>query len=472
MRLLAGVVVLVISALLPAARADSSLALTEELKLLDVWIETQVASRSQPGLSIGVVYGGELLWSKSYGYADAEGNKPASADTLYRIASISKTFTATAILQLRDSGKLALTDPVSKHLPWFEIDTPYERPVTIWHLLTHTSGLPREPTGFNWTELSVPSREEMIDGIGDQQPVFEPEAEWKYSNLGFALLGEIVAAVSGQSWEEYVQANILDPLGMASTTTTPSRSEPGLATGFQRRSLGEPRATRPWMDMRAARPAGNLASNIEDMARYLAFQLSDSDDVLSAATRVEMHRVHWVIDSWKRGWGLGFQVARKDSFTLVQHGGSLPGHRSNIGFAPAYDLGVVVLTNSGDGSPMLYRDMALDLLVPLLRKGTVVDVAGADPSLARYAGRYSNAWSDVTVLEYRGALAIVEHGNGSPAQSLVKLRPYGEHAFRAVPTGLHFTLTGEVLRFEFDDNGEVARLAASFGSWQRVPPGE
>ena len=153
------------------------------LTVLDSWIAAMVAQREQPGLSIGVVYDQDLIWAKGYGYADLERRVPATPGTIYRIASNSKLFTATAIMQLRDAGKLRLDDPVSERLPWFSIKKTYDGgpPVTIRHLITHTSGLPRELSGVNWSDLTFPGREELRpprsrDGLRarDRMEIFQP----------------------------------------------------------------------------------------------------------------------------------------------------------------------------------------------------------------------------------------------------------------------------------------------------------
>ena len=156
------------------------------IAVLDAWVAATVASREQPGLSLGIVYDQDLIWAKGYGFSDLARKVPATPSTVYRIASISKLFTTTAILQLRDAGKLQLDDPVAKYLPWFKIKNahPDGPAITIRHLLTHTSGLPREAAGVNWSDLTMPKREEMIRRIGEQETVFPAETEWKYSNFG------------------------------------------------------------------------------------------------------------------------------------------------------------------------------------------------------------------------------------------------------------------------------------------------
>ena len=126
------------------------------LKVLDAWIAATAATREQPGLSVGIVHDQDLIWAKGYGFADLQKKIPATPATLYRIASISKLFTSTAIMQLRDSDKLQLDDRVSKHLSWFKLRHTHPGPeITIRHLITHTSGLPREAGGTNWSDLDL-----------------------------------------------------------------------------------------------------------------------------------------------------------------------------------------------------------------------------------------------------------------------------------------------------------------------------
>jgi len=190
------------------------------LKILEAWIESQMAYRQQPGLSIGIVHDQQLIWSKGYGYSDPEKKKQATPKTLYRIASISKLFTSTAIVQLRDAGKLLLDDPIIHYLTWFRIRHPFpDLPtITIRHLLTHSSGLPREAAFPYWTDFQFPTREQVKRSLTEQEIAFPPETQWKYSNLALALVGEIIAEVSGEPYAEYIHRHILEPLEMRSTS--------------------------------------------------------------------------------------------------------------------------------------------------------------------------------------------------------------------------------------------------------------
>src|SRR5256714_7743641 len=228
------------------------------IRLLEGGIESQMEYRGLPGLSLGIVYDQELVWARGFGLADVEQGRAAAPETLYRIASISKLFTATAIMQLRDAGKLRLDDPVNDRLPWFSIKQTYDGgpAITLRQLITHTSGLPRELSGVNWSDLTFPAREELRRVLPGQEMVSAPEMEWRYSNLAVSLAGEVVSQVSGEPWPQYVERHVLQPLGMAATRTVPARDTPGLAIGYGRRVPGRARAVEPFVDIGAEAPAG------------------------------------------------------------------------------------------------------------------------------------------------------------------------------------------------------------------------
>ena len=183
-------------------------------RLFSAWLEGQILNRHLPGIAVGVVADQELIWSAGFGFADTGKKMPMTPQTKFRMASHSKLFTATAIMQLREQGKLRLDDPVSKYLPWFQVKTAdAEDPqITIEELLTHSSGLPRE-AGSHWTTFDFPTTEQLRGLMADRQAPFSPEVRWKYSNLAYSIAGLVIEAVSGQKWADYVQQNIYTPLG-------------------------------------------------------------------------------------------------------------------------------------------------------------------------------------------------------------------------------------------------------------------
>ncbi|MCY3831856.1 MAG: serine hydrolase, partial [Chloroflexi bacterium] len=195
--------------------------LAAAIDLYDSWIRFTMHRKLQPGLALGIVYDGELLWGQGYGDADVEAKTKVTLDTRFRIASISKTFTAVAILQLRDAGELSLDDPVARYLDWFDLQFEGAPPITIRNLLTHTSGLPRDSHNPMWTECEAPDWDEFVEALKTRPPTRPPYQKFAYSNVGYSLLGGIIEQVSGDSWASYLQANIVDPLGMSDTRPVP-----------------------------------------------------------------------------------------------------------------------------------------------------------------------------------------------------------------------------------------------------------
>jgi CubicO group peptidase (beta-lactamase class C family) len=441
---------------------------TTNIALFSAWVEATMAYRGQPGLSVGVVYDQELVWSRGYGYANVADQRPADASTIYRIASITKLFTSTAVMQLRDAGLLQLDDPVAKHLPWFRIQNPHaDTPVvTIRHLLTHAAGLPREAAFPYWSTNEFPSLSEVQEALPGQALAIPTESDWKYSNLGLTLAGEVVAAVSGTPYTRYVEENILQPLGMANTfVETVPADHKLLATGYGRRLPDGSRTLGPHTDCAAISPAANMASNVEDLAKFAMLQFRSGPradaQILAGSSLREMHRVQWLNDDWSAGRGIGFYVWRFENRTWVGHGGALQGYRTELQVAPADKVGVIVLTNADDGQPLLYTQKIFQWIVPALLGAVAAEVAPQETPAAwqQYTGRYRSAWGDLQVLVYNDELVMIAPADPDPLAGMTKLKPVAEHTFR-METKERFGSTGELAIFEFDEQGTVSRLRA------------
>lgn len=449
-----------------ANRISADAKVASAIELFEAWTEAQMAYRGQPGLSVGIVYDQALIWSRGFGCADLERQIPATPATVYRIASITKLFTSTAIMQLRDEGALQLDDPVAKHLSWFSIRNPHadRPPVTIRHLLTHAGGLPREAAFPYWNTGEFPDAAAIRAALRDQELPIPTESDWKYSNLGMALAGEIVAATAGMPYAAYVEKNILRPLGMQNTfVDTISADHPLLAKGYGRRMPDNSRALSPYTDCRGIGPAANMASNVEDLAKFAALQFRSGPrkgkQVLAGSSLQEMHRVHWLNADWSAGRGLGFYVWRLNNRTLVGHGGALLGYRTEIQCAPADKVAVIVMTNADDGLPMTYVEKLYQLVVPAViaaAKPKVKPLA-AEEQWQAYTGRYRNTWGDSQVLIYGGELVMVYPTDPDPLAGMAKLKPHGPHTFR-IETKENFGSNGELAVFELDASGKVVRL--------------
>ena len=442
------------------------------IRLFSAWMEGQVAWRELPGVAVGVVANQELVWSRGFGFADIATARPMSRDTKFRMASHSKLFTATAIMQLREQGKIQLDDPVSKYLPWFQVKSAAsdDPPITIEHLLTHSSGLPRE-AGSHWTTREFPTLEELRDLIPERQAPFSPEVRWKYSNLAYSIAGMVVEAVSGQPWADYLQANIFDPLGMTSSSV--DRAVEGLATGYGIRTPDGPRETIGFVDARGMASATGLTSTVEDMARFVSAQFrngkGDGQQILRTASLREMHRVRMLENTWTRGQGIGFSVQRRDDTLYIGHGGGYPGYTTNTTIQLDSKVGVIVLTNTNDSNPSQIAQQLMNTVGSAVAQATKVvpDRVLWDPSWARFAGLYrrpgGRGVSQVVLLNER---LVIMNPRALNVDNPIRLEPLGAGVFRyTAPTG--GSVVGEEVRF-LEENGEVVRMFVGDSFLDRV----
>ena len=279
-----------------------------------------MAYQHQPGIAISVSISDEdqpsEVWSLGLGSADLKSGLEVTPDTVFRLGSISKTITSTAVLVLRDQGKLSLRDPVVKHLPWFQTgERPKNAPeITVWHLLTHTSGLPRELDIPYWTHRRFPTLEGIREALPGTDLVGMPGVHYQYSNLGMALLGAVASAAAEKPYAEVIQDTVLNPLGMRNTYVDTGAIPAGkLATGYLL-AEGSPPPLAPDTESAAYAPAANLSSSVNDMARFVLAQFDPREHgalLLRASTLREMHRPHFLFPSWRSARGLGFSGLSK-----------------------------------------------------------------------------------------------------------------------------------------------------------------
>src|SRR6185503_914171 len=259
-------------------------AVSQALPLLDAWTAYSVMQQHVPSVALTVVHGDQPVWTKAFGYSEVSAKTAATPQTLYRIGSVTKTFTALAVLQLHQDGKLRLDDRVRDHVRTTAIHARNIGllDVTIRELLTHSSGLQRDLPGTWWTQPSFPT--EFPD---DFSATYPSSTRWKYSNVGYALLGEVVAAAGGEPWARHIERRIFEPLGMASSGAAAPRDEARLATGYSRPAPGAPHVPTRHAEHGALGPAISVVSIVDDMGRYLAFH-QGVGDILGAKSLREM----------------------------------------------------------------------------------------------------------------------------------------------------------------------------------------
>lgn len=440
------------------------------IRLFSAWMEGQIAYRGLPGVAVGVVADQDLVWSQGFGYADVAAKRPMTAETKFRMASHSKLFTATAIMQLREEGKLRLDDPVVKYLPWFRVKpaAPDDPPITIEQLLTHRSGMPRE-AGDHWTTYNFPTEEQLKALMPDRQAAYSPEVRWKYSNLAYSVAGMVVEAVSGEPWADYVTRHIYQPLGMTSSSV--DRDVPGLAVPYGRRMPDGSREVLPFVDARGMGSATGITSTVADMAKFVSAQFRTGprggNRILGTASLREMHRVRMMENTWTRGQGIGFSVSRVDDRLYIGHGGGYPGNTTQTVIQLDDKVGVIVLTNTNDSDPGGIAEQLMKTVGQAVAKATAVkpEVVAWDPAWARFAGLYRGRWGDLQVVLLKDRLVLITPNSRTIGEPIT-LEPIGGGRFRfTAPTG--GAAVGEVVRF-IEENGQVVRMVTGDSYVDRV----
>ena len=434
-------------------------------RLFSAWLDGQLEYRGLPGVVVGVVRDQELVWAKGFGYADVKAKLPMTPATKFRMASHSKMFTAIAVMQLREQGKLRLDDPVTRYLPWFKGKPAGDDdgPITIEQLLSHSSGLQRE-AGDHWTSFDFPSGDQLREMYPARQAAFAPSVRWKYSNLAFSIAGMVIEQVSGQRWADYVEQNIFQPLGMNASSV--DKNVPGLAVPYGRRMPDGGREVLPFVDARGMAAATGVTSNLDDMAKFVSAQFRSGPrggaQIVSSGSLRELHRVRSVEENWMSGTALGFDISRIKDRTYVGHGGGYPGNTTQTLIQLDDKVGVIVLTNTNDSYP---NDIAKQLIATV---GDAVAKASAakptvtwDPSWARFAGLYRGRGGDSAVVLLNKKLVIITP-NAPSVDNPVALEPLGDGRFRyTAPTG--GGVVGEVVRF-VEEPGKPMRMYAG-DSW-------
>ncbi len=344
---------------------------------LESYIFEKMSASKQPGLSAAIVRESEVIWARGFGFRDLAGGLPATPHTLYGIGSVTKSFTAMAIMQLAEADKLSLDDPVSQHLPRFTVQ-PFGETIRLWHLLTHTSGIAALASSESLIDGLVGAREHWLPmADADDVLTFMQEAEtwaltrpgerWFYLNEGYLLLGRVVEVVSGEPFETYVHNHILGPLGMRRTffQRADVEADPDAATPYLLTPDGGRRASlHPYRGLAAA---GGLISNVLDMAPYITMLLDEGATsigrLLSAdsARTMQTPRTTMPLQGnpfGDSGYGLGL-MSTPDFLgrELIGHGGSVGTSTAQMSYIPSEGLGIMLLAN-GSGPMMALLAMA------------------------------------------------------------------------------------------------------------------
>lgn len=349
---------------------------TAQADAVDDYVKSEMKRLRIPAVSVAVIRNGKVVKTAGYGTANLELGVSATSDTVYEIGSLTKQFTAVAVLMLMEEGRLSLDDPLSRHLEgipdsWKEL--------TILHLLQHTSGVPNftATTGFAWTKRYKPS--EIFDLVRDRPLEFSQGERYAYSNTGYFLLGEVIGKITGMPWHRFLQERVFEPLGMSHTQANDIiRLIRRRAAGYVYAGVGHVHGD-PILP-ESAGAAGALVSNVIDLAKWDA---ALTKRVLPL--KPQNYRSLWtparLLNGSRSSYGLGFVAAVESGHQVIEHAGGTGGFSSHSIRYPEHNLSVILLTNrAGVNTGPLARGIAHRVL-PVLKPRPPASVPDPDPRL-------------------------------------------------------------------------------------------
>jgi CubicO group peptidase (beta-lactamase class C family) len=421
-------------------------------------IATEQRDRRIPSLVAAVVRDGEPVWTGTRGRVDGT---PPTADTQYRIGSITKTFVGVLIMRLRDEGLLSLADPLSAYVPGTGFG---DR--TIGHLLAQSSGITAEPPGDWWERTPGRDWADVAAATGQETVKMRAGRRFHYSNLGFGALGEVVAVLRGSDWSTAARTEILTPLGMDRTTPMPQAPH---ATGWAVHPWADVLLPEPAHDAKGMAAAGQLWSTAADLTRWTAFLCGDTGGVLAPDSLAEMREPAIVEDgpAWVGGYGLAVQLLRDRGRRLTGHTGSMPGFLAAIWAHPEENTGALVLMNTTSG--VAVSSLAADLVDLLAQHeprtpAEWAPLVSVDQDLLALTGPWY--WGPTGFALRLGAGNWLELGPlTQPGGARFRFRPRPDGTW----IGLDGYYAGETLRVVRRDDGSVSHLDLNTFVLTRTP---
>lgn len=449
-----------------------------------------------PGMAIGIIQNGEIVLAKGYGVLEEGGNKPVDVNTLFAIASNTKAFISASLAQLVEEGKLNWDDPVIEHLPYFRMYDDYvTQHTTVRDLLCHRAGLGTYSGDVIWYKSEYPA-EEIVRRIAEVPQAYDFRAGYGYSNLMFITAGEVIKAVSGQSWDEYVKSHFFDALEMRRTVTSTNDLEEMNNVASPHKPMNGKNKPIPWVNWDNMGAAGGIISSVNDMLKWVRLQIDQGrykgQPLFDIDQQIDFWTPHnnYRLSSGARttypmrhfsGYGLGWGVFDYGGRFVASHSGGYDGMYSRVAIMPEEGLGIVILTNSmkGISNPIMYytfdrflgrdlRDWSAEGLsaqqrsdrnhqqrLQRIREKRVEDTQAGLP-LEKYTGLYRcSMYGDIEVGMENGALTL----DFKPAPHLsATLEHWHFNTFEIKWEEDHAWFDFGTLQFVLDNNGEVQEL--------------
>ncbi|GEM_PF-4828874 len=436
--------------------------------IFDIHLPALQHRRDIPALVVGIVWNHRLVYQGAWGQARRKPNAPVKLSTAFRIASISKVFTATAILQLIERRQLRLTDKPERWIADFR-KFPKAHPIhraTIRKLLNHTASISRDGQAGQWANDRFPQWRQMLRDLERAYPADRVEKDFKYSNFGYAILGKIIEAASGLAYDDYIRRYIYRPLKLRSTWTDfqPSLRK-RLAVGYGRRIDGKDRASIPMSPAKALAPAAGAISTVGDLAMFvdsLRYRSTRSHRMLSLSTMKQRYATTVKTGEGRDRYGFGIVVERGKKHLMVGHGGGYSGFVTSLEIDPKSGLGAIVLTNALATDVVGISNGMLST-IRYLAKNQRLLTSKRRLKLSTYKGIYRSRWGDQAVVVVGQAPISFAPGTNNPSDTPTILKPQRQAGVFRIESGSRYDHIGELVHFQLK-HGKVQIM-----NWGGIP---
>ncbi len=421
---------------------------------LTAFIEREVRAKKLPALSIALVDDQRIVWARGFGYADPETRVPATAETIYRVGSVSKLFTDVAVMQLVERGILELDAPITDYLPNFKPGVPTQSvgtswgPITLRQMMAHRSGLVREPPVGNYYDPTNPSLAKAVDSLNRTQLVYKPQSKTKYSNAALATVGFVLEQMQKQPFARHLKRALLDPLDMKQSSFEPDPVlTKNMAKGVMGTYWGRDFAA-PTFELGIA-PAGSMYSNVLDLGRFLSVLFAGGKGAHRQILKPETLEQMWTVQFMekggkepKEGFGLGFRITELEGRKCIGHGGAIYGFATQLQALPKEKLGVVVIASRdvANGVTNHIAQVALQQMLAAKEAKPLPTIEETKPisidKARALAGRYRSGDRWLDLLERDGHLWVLTDRGGLRRE----LRQLGDCLAIDDPMGIDYSL--------------------------------
>lgn len=435
----------------------------EAVKQLDAFIQHEIEDKGLPALSIALVNDQTVVWARGYGMADSQAKTPATADTVYRVGSVSKLFTDLAVMQLVERGALNLDDPITRVLPDFKPINPFDKQITLRQLMCHRAGLVREPPVGHYFDPDEPSLARTVESLNRSELVYAPETRLKYSNAGIAVVGFALEQTQLQPYPRYVYRTVLDPLGMKHSSLEP---DPAVTKNLAKAMMW----TYDGRDFPAPtfslgeNPAGGLYTSVNDLSHFISMLFAGGKGpggvIVKPETLEQMWKPQFAKAGDERSFGLGFIVSQFEGRRRVGHGGAVYGFATQLDALPDDKLGVVVVTSRDCANAVTSHiaDAALRQMLAVKQGKALPKIEETTPlkpdDARKLAGKYKSGEKTIEVTERYGKVYAFPGAGGFR----VELRASGDNLIvdDRLAYGQKFERDGDKLKVNGDVYEKVA----------------